>query len=167
MKITLLTSLLLLFTTIVKAQVVTSSNDRALLRGSWGIHEMKKDGELAMSLDPKEQQIIIDNAWAKDSVMLLEMGMSKDILAESMKEQSENLARVTFVFSENGNVTVSANDGKSEDVLSPYTMNEEKKEIIIQEENEDQLKYTYSITTDQLILKQEQEGDELIFKRKS
>ena len=44
-------------------------------------------------------------------------------------------------------------------------MNEEKKEITIEEENKDKLTYTYTISEDQLILKQKK--DELIFKRKS
>ncbi|ASS47864.1 MAG: hypothetical protein A3D31_18440 [Candidatus Fluviicola riflensis] len=142
-----------------------SKSDKELLSGTWGIQEMKKDGEVAMSLDPKEQQKIIDKAWAKDGAMMEQMGMDKAALAKSMEEQSKNLAKVTFVFGENGKVKVSANDGKSKDVFSPYTMNEEKKEITIEEENKDKLTYTYTISDEQLILKQKK--DELIFKRKS
>ncbi|MDH4474808.1 MAG: hypothetical protein QE487_19540 [Fluviicola sp.] len=143
-----------------------SKSDKELLSGTWGIQEMKKDGEVAMSLDPKEQQKIIDKAWAKDGAMMEQMGMDKAALTKSMQEQSKNLSKVTFVFGENGKVKVSANDGgKSKDVFSPYTMNEEKKEITIEEENKDKLTYTYTISEDQLILKQKK--DELIFKRKS
>ena len=166
MKNRILTFFFLLAATIVTGQIDSGADDKTKLLGSWGIQKMKKDGELAMSFDPKEQQDIINNIWVKDSVMLVEMGVDKDLIAANFKEQSDELARVTFVFSENGEVKVSPNDGESEDVFSPYTINEEKKELSIEEENGDKLIYTYIFFEDQLILKQEG-GDELIFKRRS
>jgi hypothetical protein len=162
MKNRILTFFFVITATIVTGQIDSGADDKTKLLGSWGIQEMKKDGELVMSVDPKEQQIIIDNAWMKDSVLFLEVG--KDLIVANFKEQSETLARVIFTFGENDMLKVSPNDGESEDVFSSYTINEEKKELSIEEENGDKLIYTYIFFDDQLILKQG-EGDELIFKR--
>ncbi|ASS47865.1 MAG: hypothetical protein A3D31_18435 [Candidatus Fluviicola riflensis] len=163
MKNQILTFLLLFVATAAIAQA--DSDDKTRLRGSWGIVEMAKDEDLAMSLDPQKQQKIIDDAWVQDSVMMLEMGMNKAMLTKNMEEQSELLSKVTFVFDKKGKVTVSPNDGVSADVFSPYTLNEAKKELTIEEENGDKLVYNYLITDNELILKRE--SDMLIFKRKS
>jgi hypothetical protein len=166
MRSIVLSGLFLLMTLLVKAQVAPTMNDHQLLLGNWGIQETKKNGELAMSIDSNSWQKIINSMWTKDSLMFMEMGLEKDVLAESFIEQCESLSKVTFTFDEDGVIKVSPNDGESDDVFSRYTMNEKKKELSIEEQNEeeDELIYSYSFFEDQLILKQE-EGDELIFKR--
>lgn len=162
MKKSVLTFLLLLIATTTMAQI--AQDDKTRLLGKWRIHEIVKDGELTMSCDPKKHQQLIDEAWAKDSSMLLQMGLEKAGLAASMEEQSKSLSEITFDFSENGKVNVSANDDKSKDVFSSYSINEEKHEIIIEEESNDKLIYQYLFVDDLLVLKRE-ENDRLIFKR--
>jgi hypothetical protein len=142
-----------------------SKTDKELLtEGKWGIHEMKKDGETAMSLDAKEQDKIIEKTWKEQGAVLESMGMNKATVVENIKKDMAQLAKITFVFGANGKVTVSSGDGKTKDTVSPYTIDEAKKELTIQDTKTQKLTYTYTIADDKLTLKQKK--DEIVFKRK-
>src|SRR5689334_14319690 len=91
-----------------------SKTDKELLiEGKWGIHEIKKDGEAIMSLDPKTQAKIIDKTWKEQGPVLESMGMNKSTVATNIKKDMEKLSKVTFKFDEKGKVTVSAADAKA------------------------------------------------------
>ncbi|MES2557946.1 MAG: hypothetical protein V4604_17455 [Bacteroidota bacterium] len=163
MKNRLLTLLLLFVAATVVGQ--TEPRDKTKLLGTWHIYEIVTDGAPVMSMDPIKQQKIINDAWAKDSVVMQEIGMDKALLSKNMDDQSLMLSNMIFVFYENGTVSVLSSDDKLKDVVSPYIINQKKKRLTINEKNKDKLTYTYTISVDQLTLKQK--NDVLIFKRKA
>lgn len=117
-----------------------------------------------MSVDQKDQKDILDRAWKEQGEIIEQMGMTKEMLADNIKKEGEMYAKITFQFKEDGKVKVSANDGNTKDTNSPYTMDEKKKEIVIQEPNAEKLSYKYVVSDDELILKMEK--NELVFTRK-
>lgn len=141
-----------------------SKSDKELLSGTWSIRELKKDGVIAMSVDPKEQQKVIDKTWKEQGEVLQQMGMDKATVAKNIQLEVEKLSHITFTFGENGKVKVASNDGKAKATFSDYKMDEEKKQLTIRQSKEDQLVYTYTITDELLVLKQKK--DEISFKRK-
>lgn len=160
MKSPLLTFLLVFVTTISFVQ--TNPDDNTKLLGTWQIYELIEDGEVTMSRDPEKQQKLIDDEWRKDSTAMLEMGVEKGAPKTIKQEQSEMFFKMSLTFGEEGKSTFSANDGKSPVVFSSYTINEEKHEITVIE-NEEIAKFGYQLLDDLLILKYE--NNRLVFKR--
>lgn len=142
-----------------------SKTDKELLVGKWGIQNMKSKGEIMTSVDKKDHGKIVDKIWKEQGPIYSQMGISKDEIKKNVAKQAEQLGKVTFSFDENGNVTISANNGKDKEEKAKYTINEKKKEISIEQKQQNKLTYTYTISDEQLIMKQKQ--DELTFVRKS
>lgn len=141
-----------------------SKSDKELLSGTWSIRELKKDGVLAMSVDPKEQQKVIDKTWKEQGEVLKQMGIDKATVAKNIQAEVQKLARITFTFGDNGKVKVSSHDKDAKATFSAYKMDEEKKQLTIEQSKEEKLVYTYTISDDKLILKQKK--DEILFQRK-
>lgn len=160
MKSPLLAFLLVFVVTISFGQTNSDIDDKTKLLGTWQIYELIEDGEVTMSRDPEKQQKLIGDDWRKDSTAMLEMekGAPKTI----KQEKSEMFFKMSFTFDEEGKSTFSANDEKSPVVFSSYTINEEKHEITVIE-NEEIAKFGYQLLDDLLILKFE--NNRLVFKR--
>ena len=144
-----------------------SKTDKELLVGKWGIQHVKSDGQIMTSVDKKDHKKIVEKIWKEQGPMLSQMGISKDVIEKNVAEESKKLAKVTFSFGEDGNVTIAANDGKIKDEKAKYTIDEKKKEISIEQKAMPGAKkqvYTYTIDDEQLIMKQKK--DELTFMRK-
>lgn len=142
-----------------------SKTDKENLVGTWGIQNMKSKGELMTSIDTKDHGKIVEKIWKEQGPILTQMGISKAEIKKNVASEAKKLAKVTFVFAENGTVKISANDGKSKPEEAKYTLDEKKKELVIQSDKQPKLTYTYTISDEQLIMKQKQ--DELTFVRKS
>jgi hypothetical protein len=141
-----------------------SKSDKELLSGTWSIQQLKKDGVLAMSVDPKEQQKVIDKTWKEQGKVLQQMGIDKATVAKNIQAEVTKLAHITFTFGDNGKVKVSSHEKNAKDTFSAYHMDEDKKQLTIEQSKEDKLVYTYTITDKMLVLKQKK--DEISFKRK-
>lgn len=158
---------ILLLPLVVTLLVSCTKTDKEMLtEGTWSLKQRKEDGRLTMSVNPKEQKEILDRAWKEQGEIIQQMGMTKDMLADNIKKEGEVYSKITFEFKEDGKVKVSANDGgKTKDTNSPYTMDDKKKELVIQEPNSEKLTYKYVVADDELILKMEK--NELVFGRKN
>ncbi len=141
-----------------------SKSDKEQIAGTWSIQELKKDGVLAMSTDAKEQDEILERTWKEQGALYGQMGVDKATVKANFQREAKMLSKITFVFDEKGKVNVSANDGKTKATNSPYTVDEAKKQLSIEEPGKKKLTYTYIVSETQLTLKEKK--DEIVLKRK-
>ena len=141
-----------------------SKSDKEQIAGTWSIQELKKDGVLAMSIDAKEQDEILERTWKEQGALYGQMGVDKATVKANFQREAKMLSKITFVFDEKGKVTVSANDGKTKATNSPYKVDEAKKQLSIEEPGKKKLTYNYIVSETQLTLKEKK--DEIVLKRK-
>ena len=141
-----------------------SKSDKEQIAGTWSIQELKKDGVIAMSIDAKEQDKILERTWKEQGALYGQMGVDKATVKANFQREAKMLSKITFVFDDKGKVNVSANDGKTKATNSSYSIDETKKQLSIEEPEKKKLTYNYVVTDTQLILKEKK--DEIVLKRK-
>jgi|GEM_PF-2078433 len=145
-----------------------SKSDRELMNGTWSVQEIKADGEMMFSTDKAEQSKVIDRLLKKQMAMLPpeaqnNSGMMKDLYTK----QLASVGKTTVEIKEDGSFVSTQYDQETPSkVNGKITINEEKKEVNMKSDNDQNFKYEMK---DDIMKLTSVGGDqklELTFKRK-
>lgn len=142
--------------------------DQELLTGMWKINEIKANGEMMFSTDKSEQGKIIDRVIVAQMAQLPPEAQGQEAMMRKLFSQQMAIsAKTTLEFKEdNSFVSIRYEGSREVKTNGRITLDEEKKEISMKSETDEQ--FTYQITDDLLKLTGDSDGEkiELSFKRK-
>jgi hypothetical protein len=146
-----------------------SKSDRELMNGTWSVQEIKANGETMFTLDKAEQSKVIDGFVKKQMAGLPPEAQAQSAMMKEMfAKQMASVGKTTIEIKEDGSFISTQYDQETPSkVTGKITINEEKKEVNMKSDNDQNFKY--EMKDDIMKLTSVEEGGEkleLTFKRK-